>query len=254
MNRRDFIKNSMVLAGCSCAAGGAKLWYDNSSEGTILEGLAGGISLKKEYLAEMYKNKNELPKKIRLEVCSLCQLDCVKCFVRQNDSKYKDGYELGYLPFKNFKKFVDDNNLEEIELSNLGEIFLNPDLLDIIKYSHTKNISLSAVTGVNLNYLPDELAKALVKYKFERIVVSIDGATPETYAIYRRGGDFNTVINNVKKINHYKRKYNSKYPELVYKFILFGHNEHEIDKAKELAKKLNMEMFLTLIMIVHIRL
>lgn len=29
---------------------------------------------------------------------------------------------------------------------------------------------------------------------------------------------------------------------MTYKFILFGHNEHEIDKARELSKKLNMRM------------
>ena len=43
-------------------------------------------------------------------------------------------------------------------------------------------------------------------------------------------------------INKYKKKYNSNYPELVYKFIVFGHNEHEIENAKKLAKKLDMEM------------
>jgi len=74
------------------------------------------------------------------------------------------------------------------------------------------------------------------------LIISIDGATPKVYAIYRRGGDFNTVIKNIKKINYFKKKYNSPYPELTYKFILFGHNEHEIDKAKRLAKKLNMKM------------
>lgn len=242
MDRRNFIKNSMLALSCSCLAGGAKIWYDKSTEGTILEGLVEGIPLKREYLTEKYKNKNELPKKIRLAVCSLCQLNCVKCFVRRNINKPKNGCGLGYLPFKDFKKFVDDNNFEEIELADLGEIFLNPDLLDIVKYSYKKNIGLTAITGANLNYLPDDMAEALVKYKFKKLVVSIDGATSDTYSIYRRGGDFNTVIRNIKKINYYKKKYNSSYPILTYKFILFGHNEHEIDKAKLLASKLNMEI------------
>lgn len=42
-------------------------------------------------------------------------------------------------------------------------------------------------------------------------------------------------------INKYKELYGSKFPKLAYKFIVFGHNEHEIEKARKLAKELNME-------------
>ncbi len=86
------------------------------------------------------------------------------------------------------------------------------------------------------------MAEILVKYKFKHLTISIDGATPETYAIYRRGGDYNKVIENIKKIQKYKKIYNSEYPELEWQFIVFGHNEHEIELAKDNAKKLNMEI------------
>lgn len=240
MNRRDFIKNTAFCVGCSGVVGGMSLIFNNSDERTIINGMFEGIDLKKEYLTEKYKYKMDLPSKIRLETCTLCQLNCVCC--PRRDPSFKKTYGLGYLKFKNFKKFVDDNLFNEIEISNKGEIFLNPELLDIIKYAHQKDIKLTAYNGVNMNYLPDNIAEALVKYKFSKMVVSIDGATPETYAIYRQGGDFNTVINNIEKINFYKKKYNSIYPMMSYKFILFGHNEHEIDEAKEMAKKLDMEM------------
>lgn len=164
--------------------------------------------------------------------------------MRMYPDKVKKGVGFGYLKFKDFKKFIDENdNIEKIGLASNGEIFLNPELTEIIKYAHKKNVILDAHVGVNLNNLTDEMAETLVKYKFNQITVSIDGATPETYAIYRRGGNFSTVITNIKKINSYKKKYNSEHPKLTYKFILFGHNEHEIDQAKDLAKKLNMEMW-----------
>lgn len=240
MDRRDFIRNSLLILGCSCFTCGSKILYDYNSERTVCN----GIHLSDADLGQKYLNKSEIPKRIRLDACSMCQLNCVRCFMRLNPEKVKKGCGLGYLKFKDFKKLIDDNKqLEEIGLSNNGEIFLNPELVQIIKYAHEKKILLNAQTGVNLNYLTDEQAEALVKYQFNNITVSIDGATPEVYAIYRRGGDFNTVINNIKKINFYKKKYNSKFPEMTYKFILFGHNEHEIDKAKVLAKKLNMYMW-----------
>jgi len=86
----------------------------------------------------------------------------------------------------------------------------------------------------------ERMLEYLVKYKFKAIVVSVDGATQEIYEIYRRGGHFNTVIQNIKKINFYKQKYQRKFPILVWQFVIFGHNEHELPLAKKMAEELNM--------------
>ena len=199
------------------------------------------IELSTEHLKEKYKDKSELPTSIRLDACTLCQLKCPACF-RQTNPEYSKFIGEGYLKFKDFKKLVDENEfIKIIELSNSGEIFLNPELVDIIKYAYEKNIKLTAYNGVNLNYLTDEQADALVKYKFEGMTLSIDGASQETYKIYRVGGDYNQVINNIKKIIDLKVKYHTKYPEIIWKFIVFGHNEHEIPKAKEEAKKVGVD-------------
>ena len=86
------------------------------------------------------------------------------------------------------------------------------------------------------------MAEALVKYKFRVMIVSIDGATQETYSIYRRNGDLSKVLKNIEEINYYKKKYNSLFPDFFWKFIIFGHNEHEIPLVKELAAKYNMKI------------
>ena len=108
---------------------------------------------------------------------------------------------MGFLKFDDFKKLLDDNDvIKRIELSNSGEIFLNPELVKMIEYAYEKGVTLTADNGVNLNYLTDEQAKALIKYNFASLAVSIDGASPETYKIYRVGGDYNRVIENIRKM------------------------------------------------------
>jgi MoaA/NifB/PqqE/SkfB family radical SAM enzyme len=82
-----------------------------------------------------------------------------------------------------------------------------------------------------------------VKFQIRDLSVSIDGASAETYKIYRVGGDFDKVISNIKKLNQFKEKYNSEFPRLQWQFIVFGHNEHEIALARELAASLNMHFF-----------
>lgn len=198
------------------------------------------IIIEEKYLGEIYHDKSELPKKIRIDASTNCQLDCERCYMRMDKEDAENGCGFGNLKFDDFKKFIDENDFESIELSNHGEVFLNPELDKIIEYAATKGIELTMDNGVNLNYLSDKMVETLVKYGVKRICVSIDGASQETYKIYRKNGDFNKVIKNVQKINFYKQKYNSKYPVLYYKFIVFGHNEHEIEQAKKEAEKLGV--------------
>lgn len=37
------------------------------------------------------------------------------------------------------------------------------------------------------------------------------------------------MIGNVRKINAFKHQYNSQQPRLNWQFVIFGHNEHEIN-------------------------
>jgi quercetin dioxygenase-like cupin family protein len=147
----------------------------------------------------------------------------------------------GFLEFGVFKNILDKNPwISNVELSNWGEIFLNNKLIEFLKYSHSHDVDLHASNGVNLNDVDKDVLEALVKYRFRNITCSIDGASQETYSIYRRKGDFNKVLDNVKTINKFKAKYNSQYPTLDWQFIAFGHNEHEISKARKMAGDLNM--------------
>jgi len=148
----------------------------------------------------------------------------------------------GFLKFDDFRRIVDENRgVTEIELSNYGEILLNPDLPRIIEYAYRRGVRLTAKNGVNLNHAKEELLEALVRYRFRALFCSIDGASQETYERYRVRGDFEKVIANIKRINALKRRYNSPYPTLLWRFIVFGHNEHEISQARKMSRELGMQ-------------
>ncbi len=63
--------------------------------------------------------------------------------------------------------------------------------------------------------MTNEIIESLVKYQFNSITCSIDGADNESYQKYRVRGNFDTVISNIKKINAYKEKYGLQYPKLL---------------------------------------
>jgi MoaA/NifB/PqqE/SkfB family radical SAM enzyme len=140
-----------------------------------------------------------------------------------------------------FKQLIDANpSVKYIELSNYGEAFLNPNLLDMLAYAEERGVWLSVLNGANLNNVRPEVLEGVVKYRLWAILCSIDGATQATYEKYRVRGEIDTVLANIAKINEFKKKYDSPWPQLVWQFIVFGHNEHEIELARAMAEERGM--------------
>ncbi|MCI8598708.1 MAG: radical SAM protein [Lachnospiraceae bacterium] len=181
------------------------------------------------------------PRWVRLETCTLCQLDCTYCYMRTGNFGTMGK---GYINYEAFSKFVNENpHIHKIEISNNGEVFLNPDLGKILKLASEKEIEIVIGNGANFNTVSDEILELLVKTQVTFINLSIDGASQEIYSIYRRKGDFDKVISNIKKLNQWKEKYHSKYPILQWQYILMDHNECDVEKASLMAKELNMNIF-----------
>lgn len=176
-----------------------------------------------------------------IDASSVCQLKCPRCPTGTGKNRER-AVGWGFLRFSDFRNFIDDNPMiSEIELAAWGEIFLNPEISEIIEYGHNKDVRLTARIGSNFNNVSDKAMESLVKHRFRELMIAIDGASDETYTKYRRGGSYEKVIRNIKKLNRIKGLYNSEFPKLVWQFIIFGHNEHEIEKARAEAAKLGME-------------
>ena len=181
--------------------------------------------------------------KLRIEACSICQLACLYCPNPKGEFKNTPvGY--GYLKAADFEKIIIGNpSVREIELSNYGEFFLNPDLVKILKIADNHSINITIINGTNLNTLSEEQIEALVKYNVKHINISIDGTTQEVYGFYRKGGDLGKILNNIQKINQYKAHRKSISPKLTWQFIAFPHNEHQMEEAIKTAKDLNMDFY-----------
>ena len=147
----------------------------------------------------------------------------------------------GWLSIERFRELLDANAfVREVELSNWGEVFLNPDLLKIFEYAHARRVRLTISNGANLNDVREDVLEGLVRFGVRHVTCSIDGATPETYAAYRRRGHLERVLRNVETINRHKSLRRSRFPELDWQFVPFGHNEAEIGEARRMAERLGM--------------
>jgi hypothetical protein len=143
---------------------------------------------------------------------------------------------------ENFGRLLDQSqgSLRSIELSNFGEPFLNPELLEIFRIAKERDVALTIFNGANLNNVRDEVLEGLVRYRVRQLRCSIDGTTQGVYAAYRRRGSLATVLANIKKINEFKVASDSPFPVLTWQFVVFGHNQHQLADARLAARILGM--------------
>jgi radical SAM protein with 4Fe4S-binding SPASM domain len=144
------------------------------------------------------------------------------------------------MSFDNFKRIIDELGpyLYRVDLHNWGEPLLNSELYKMISYARTHNIQVRVSS--NLNVIDRVKAEKLVKSGLDVLIVSLDGASQETYAQYRIGGLFDKVAAGIKMITEIKKELNVSNPFIIWQFLVMRHNEHEISLAETIAKELGV--------------
>jgi radical SAM protein with 4Fe4S-binding SPASM domain len=178
------------------------------------------------------------PNKLTIDIGNICNLRCPLCPTGRGDQ----GAARGLMGMEAFKKVIGElgGYLTKLDLHNWGEPLLNKDLIPMIQYAKDKKIPVSIST--NLNLLNEKTAEALIATRIDKIFISCDGATPETYAKYRVGGDFDKVRSNIRLLLEAKKRLNNGYTRLILVFHVFRFNEHEVERIKQFAKDLGIEL------------
>lgn len=178
------------------------------------------------------------PIKLTIDPTSYCNLKCPLCPTGRGDvSRPK-----GFMKFESFKRIVDElsDYLFVIDLFNWGEPLLNKEIFDMIKYASSKNIKTRLST--NFNVFNEDTGRKLVQSGLDEIVLSIDGASQETYSNYRVGGNFEKVMRNLEVLLKIKKIMKSRKPKVIWQFVIMRHNEKEIPKAIEISRNLGIEI------------
>lgn len=173
-----------------------------------------------------------LPPFIKIESTPLCHLACAGCV--HSDSAFKKS--LGndrHLSLERVRAIVRPmkSYLIGASLSYSGEPLLNKKLFPIVEHLHSQGIYTSFPTNLSLP-ISAEFAETIVKSGLDLMMVSLDGASDETYRLFRIGGNYQLVRKNVKLLADTKKRLGKKRPYLLWKFIMFSHNLHEIPDAK----------------------
>lgn len=178
-----------------------------------------------------------LPSRMMIDPINICNLKCPLCPTGVNVS----GARRAQMSFELFEHILSLNpNVRMADLYNLGEPFLNKDIFKMLKLCQEKGIRTS--THTNLCAHGTDLIEQIVDNPPTRLHLSIDGMSPETYHMYRIGGDFDQLRNNMEFLSRRIRE-TGRGPAVEWVFLYHKGNKHEIADARDLARKLNFRFF-----------
>jgi radical SAM protein with 4Fe4S-binding SPASM domain len=177
------------------------------------------------------------PISVSFEPTTSCNLRCPECpsglraFTRPT----------GMLGESIFRKTIDEISKQLLYLIFYfqGEPYLNPSFLDMVKYASGKGIYTA--TSTNAHYLTEVNARKTVESGLDRLIISIDGTTQETYEQYRVGGDLEKAIQGARNIIKWKKELGAKKPFVIFQFLVVKPNEHQIDDVKKLAEEIGVD-------------
>lgn len=178
-----------------------------------------------------------MPISISIEPTTSCNLRCPECpsglrsFTRPT----------GMLEEDLFKKTIDElrSSLWYLIFYFQGEPYLNTRFLDLVRYAASKNIYTA--TSTNAHYLTDENARKTVESGLDRLIISIDGTTQETYESYRVGGSLSKVIEGARNVVKWKKQLRSSTPHIIFQFLVVKPNQHQIEDLKALAREIGVD-------------
>jgi radical SAM protein with 4Fe4S-binding SPASM domain len=178
-----------------------------------------------------------LPMTVSIEPTTACNLRCPECpsglrsFTR----------ETGNLKEDFFRQTIDSiaNQLMYLIFYFQGEPYINPKFLDMVKYAHDKGIY--TITSTNGHFLNNENAEKTIKSGLNRLIISVDGTTQDTYENYRKEGNLATVLEGARNVVKWKKELKSATPHIIFQFLVVKPNEHQIDHIYQLAQEIGID-------------
>lgn len=185
-----------------------------------------------------YPETPDWPETLMIEPTNVCNLRCPLCWVGSGRMKRTPAF----IDVKLYEHLVlaVRGNISQFSLYGQGEPFLHPNFLDMIHLATRNGIRTHVATNGHY-FQSNDLCRRLIEVGLRSLSVSVDGASSKTYNMYRVGGDFNQVIDGLERLMSIRDELRSPTPRVQIQFLVFKHNEHEINDIRNLAAQLRVD-------------
>ena len=186
-----------------------------------------------------YLNISEI-KILQIEVTSLCNLACPQC-ARIYEGRLNPLLPLSELHPEDYDRIFHKENIPQLKEvifnGNFGDPVASKYLNYVIEICIKKQIDIKLFTNGSLRSASWwKNLGTLFSNTNSSVVFSIDGLK-DTNAIYRINSNFKKIMDNAKAYIRAGGK-------ARWDFLIFDHNEHQLEEAKALAKQMGFTAFL----------
>jgi hypothetical protein len=185
-----------------------------------------------------------LPSRLYIECTAACNISCEQACCAPETGITRTRHA-GMLDFDLFTRVVNEAgpSLGRIDFFNYGEAFLHKRAVEMCEHIKAAFPHIYLYTSTNGLAFSEEQVRRLVRSGIDEVTFSIDGATPESYVKYRRRGNFDKAIGNLRFAVDEKRRLGRDVPFINWRYILFSHNDSdaEMARARELATGIGVD-------------
>lgn len=173
----------------------------------------------------------ELPRELYLESTNRCNELCDQC--PRTHLQREQERDLTLADVINITDQLP--SLDRVVLHGLGEPMLNPELPDIV--AHLRGRGAYVLFNSNATALSERMGNALIAAGLNELRVSLDGATPETYARVRgvTPKTLPKIIRNLTAFVQLKERLNAANPRLSFWFTAMRENLPELPQIVDIA-------------------
>jgi MoaA/NifB/PqqE/SkfB family radical SAM enzyme len=188
----------------------------------------------------MYKYEDI--KSIHLEVTQNCQASCPMCDRNMNGKGINPHINLDELSLEDCKKIFLPEFIAQLDnmymCGNLGDPIIARDTLEIFEYFREHNPNMWLSMNTNAGAKNEEWWKRLAKTfgKMGTVIFSVDGLR-DTNHLYRQGVVWDNVERSMKA-------FIAAGGRARWDFLIFEHNQHQVEEAEELANAWGCEKFI----------
>lgn len=178
---------------------------------------------------------------VHLEVTEKCNLSCPMCARNINGGELNPWIHDAELSLDDIKKILPNDFIKQLThiymCGNFGDPIIAKDTLEIFRHFRSVNSDILLSMNTNGSARQEdwwvELASVLGNNGY--VIFSIDGLE-DTNHIYRKGANYTRIMKNAEAfikaggVAHWE-------------YLVFAHNEHEVDRARNLADNMGFAKF-----------
>ena len=187
---------------------------------------------------------NWMPVAAGIELTNQCNLSCPECLSGSGLMTRPKGF----MSLRLFEGLIKELHpyLNYLNLYFQGEPMMHPEFFGFIERAG----NIRTIVSTNGHFLSPENSERLAESDLHRLIISLDGMDNQTYSIYRRNGNFESVIEGIERVSESISKKKSKL-KLELQFLVNRYNESQQDEIRRLAQRVRADLTLKSMQIIN---